>query len=820
MLWWNRRRPATNSATCSTRPEPAHALLFTLRLTSTRPLMIRFRLSYLIKLLLFLLGLVLGLETISYIATRLVIQQAVEQNARAELRAGGELFTRLLQNNASQLALSVKVLTEDFGFKDAVASGDANTIRSALANHAGRIKADLGLLVDSDGRLISSDAALEQQAGAELQQLRQRAQERGQAYDTVILQGRAYQLVFFAVRAPQVIGYAGMGFGINSALSDELKRLTGLEVSFIHTSFIHTGAGQVDYLAGTLAKPARKLLREQLAASPAGDEVFVYGDLMSLRVPVLGQQRQLQAVLQVPLSQVMAPFARLNIQLLLLALAFALLAAIAALFLARSVTRPVLHLAAIAQRIAKGFYDTPVAVKSQDELGDLARAFISMQAAISEREQQVIYQAEHDPLTGLPNRQRILPELQRALASLDEDRPQLAALVVDIKNFAQVNDELSQQLGDDLLAEVARQLVKLLPQAAVLRLGSDEFLLLLRLAAGEDSGAYSDKVHALFKRPLLVSGTQLQIGVNLGIALYPQHAGDAESLLRRASLALNQGRAQGISSCSYQAGWDEKHLRRLHISREFESALHGGQLSLYYQPKIKVQHPRQLGAEALVRWRHPQLGFIGPDEFIPVLESSGQITQLTRWVLAVAVAQLQQLLAEGVDMQLSVNLSALDLLADDLPEAIAEHLQDAQLPPARLCLEITESAIMRDGDKSLANLRRLQALGVMLSIDDFGTGYSSLSQLKKLPVSELKIDKSFILNLDASADDQLIVRSTIDLGHTLGLSVTAEGVETPAIRARLQDYGCDTLQGYLYSKPLPATDFLPWVHQYLAGVPL
>ena len=777
--------------------------------------MIRFRLSYLIKLLLFLLGLVLGLEAISYIATRLVIQQAVEQNARAELRAGGELFTRLLQNNASQLALSVKVLTEDFGFKDAVASGDANTIRSALANHAGRIKAELGVLIDRDGRLISSDAALEQQAGAAFQQLRQRAQERGQAYDTVMIQGRAYQLVFFAVRAPQVIGYAGMGFGINSALSDELKRLTGLEVSFIQTA-----PGQVDYLAGTLAQPARAQLRQQLAASPAGDGVFIYGDLMSLRVPVLGQQHQLQAVLQVPLSQVMAPFARLNIQLLLLALAFAFIAAIAALFLARSVTRPVQHLAAIAQRIAKGSYDTPVAVKSQDELGDLARAFISMQAAIAEREQQVIYQAEHDPLTGLPNRQRILPELQRALAGLDEARPQLAALVVDIKNFAQVNDELSQQLGDDLLAEVARQLVKLLPQAAVLRLGSDEFLLLLRLAAGEDGGVYGDKIHQLFKRPLLVSGTQIQIEVNLGSALYPQHAGDAESLLRRASLALNQGRAQGIRSCTYQAGWDEKHLRRLHISREFETALHAGQLSLYYQPKIKLQHPRQLGAEALVRWRHPQLGFIGPDEFIPVLESSGQITQLTRWVLAVAAAQLQQLLAAGIDMQLSVNLSALDLLADDLPEAIAEHLQDQQLAPARLCLEITESAIMRDGDKSLANLRRLQALGVMLSIDDFGTGYSSLSQLKKLPVSELKIDKSFILNLDASADDQLIVRSTIDLGHTLGLSVTAEGVETPAIQARLQAYGCDTLQGYLYSKPLPAADFLPWVNQYLAGLPL
>jgi len=326
-------------------------------------------------------------------------------------------------------------------------------------------------------------------------------------------------------------------------------------------------------------------------------------------------------------------------------------------------------------------------------------------------------------------------------------------------------------------------------------------------------------IHSLFYSPLLINGLQVTIEVNIGIAAYPSDADSAESLLRRANLALNHIRDNDVNTCFYVKGWDELHLRRLHLFREFEHSLIHNHISLYYQPKVNLEKPHQLGAEALVRWNHPEMGFIPPDEFIGVIESSGQITILTRWVLKTAIQQLKVLLDEGIDITLSVNLSALDLLVDDLPQYLAEHLQIYRIPAEKLCLEITESAIMREAEKSLRNLKRFEALGVSLSIDDFGTGYSSLSQLKKLPVSELKIDKSFILNLDTSDDDKLIVRSTIDLGHTLGLSITAEGVETEAIKHLLKQYGCDTAQGYLYSKPLPDTAFVQWIHTYLAGLP-
>jgi len=766
--------------------------------------------SYLLKLLTFLIGLVVILEAISYLATRVVINKAVTQNARAELLSGGELFTRIMQKNVEQLALSVKVLTEDFGFKDAVATNDEKTIASALINHSARVKADVGILIASDGKLIASDQAFGLQIVDEFNHLKEQAQLRGQAYDIIVVDGRAYQFVMFSVKAPVVIGLAAMGFEIKQDLSVELQRLTGLEVSFV----IHDGK-QYHYLSGTQDEKNRVDLLQQMQTENKQGEVFVYDELISLAVPAARQNNHLLAVLQVPLSQVLAPFSRLNVQLFLLALVFSVLAGIAALFLARSVTHPVRVLADIARKIAGGFYSTPIAVTSKDELGDLARAFISMQQAIGEREQQVLYQSEHDPLTGLPNRLRIFPELEDAISRSRPLKESVFLLVIDIKNFTQINDELSQEIGDAVLREVGQKIARILTHGEVLRLGSDEFLAILMAAERDNIAELAELIHAAFKTPLLVSGLQVSVDVNIGLATYPQDAESAESLLRRANLALNEGRGSERRTCWYEQGWDEKHLRRLHLFREFESSLNAGHISLYYQPKINLERPDTLGAEALVRWRHPEMGFVSPDEFIGVIESSGQITILTRWVLKTAIAQLRVLLDEKIKITCSVNLSVLDLLVDDLPAYVAELLQSHKVPAENLYLEITESAIMREADKCLHNLRRLRDLGVTLSIDDFGTGYSSLSQLKKLPVSELKIDKSFILNLDTSADDQLIVRSTIDLGHTLGLSVTAEGVESEAIKALLKSYGCDTAQGYLYSKPLPAKDFIQWVHQYL-----
>jgi diguanylate cyclase (GGDEF)-like protein len=628
-----------------------------------------------------------------------------------------------------------------------------------------------------------------------------------------MIDGKVYQFVIYAVKAPIIVGYAGMGFEIKKEFSSELKNLINLDVSFVRYT-----PTEITYLSGTLDDYDRLALERNLHSSKQG-EVFEYDQLMSLVVPVARQDSDLVAVLQVPLSKVLSPFSGLNIQLFILALLFSIVAGTVALFLARSVTRPVRLLANIAQRIARGDYKTPLQVKSNDELGDLAKAFITMQDAIGEREQQVIYQSEHDPLTNLPNRSRVFPELSNAIDVASQKNSGFSLLMVDIRNFTEINDELSQEIGDAILSKVAFMLSEHFAlDGKVLRFGSDEFLCLVSTDPLVPSVSTAEKIHALFKSPLVLGQIQITVEVNIGIANYPYDADSAENLLRRSSLALNYGRANSRNTCSYEQGWDELHLRRLHLFREFEKSLRSNHISLNYQPKINLDSPDKLGAEALVRWNHPQMGFIGPDEFIAVIESSGQITMLTRWVLKEAIQQLKKMLDKNINITFSVNLSALDLLVDDLPDYVGALLIENQVPAGNLFLEITEGAIMREADKCLHNLKRLEALGVILSIDDFGTGYSSLSQLKKLPVSELKIDKSFILNLDTSDDDMLIVRSTIELGHTMGLSVTAEGVETEAIKSILIAYGCDTAQGYLYSKPLPADKFMQWVDQYFVDL--
>lgn len=769
------------------------------------------RTSYLFKLLLLLLALVILLEVTSYGATRIVIREAVAANARSELLRGGEVFSQLMQSRAEQLALSVNVLTDDFGFREAVSSGDAETIRSALVNHSARVDADVGMVFDRSGELVASTVDLPEQSDQRLADLQVESARNGSAYASVILNNKPYQFVLSSVRAPLMIGLAGMGFEIEENFTTALKRLTGLEVSFIRIS-----AQNAEYLSGTLDTGTRVLLINDLRNNTwQENNVWQIGGMMTLVVQVAQEQDGLVAVLQVPLTQVLAPFERLDSQLLWLALLFSLFAAILAIFLARTVTKPVISLADIAKKIGAGDYATPIAVKSNDEFGDLGNAFVRMQAAIGEREQQIIEQSQQDPLTKLANRSRVVPQLESAISRAKHSSLSFSLLLVDIRNFTQINDELTPEIADQVLYEVAQRLVKMPSRnELVLRLGSDEFLVIVNECDEKCALLLADTIHQIFTLPVNPGGLSVKIDLNIGLVSYPGHGDTPEVLLRRANLALNHGRMDKQQTSAYQHGWDEVHLRRLSLLREFKQALNTRQISLYYQPKLDIADARQSGAEALVRWQHPQMGFINPEEFVSVIESAGQITALTRWVIDTAIQHLRRLLDENISLTLSVNLSALDLLVDDLPDYIQSLLQQYQVPAHHLCLEITESAIMREADKSLSNLNRLKLLGMSLSIDDFGTGYSSLSQLKKLPVSELKIDKSFILNLDTSEDDQLIVRSTIELGHTMGMSITAEGVESAEILQLLAGFGCDTAQGFFYCKPVPADEFIVWTKNY------
>lgn len=767
-------------------------------------------LSYRFKLLLFVVGVVVMLEAASYISARSVIREAVTEQAMEDLRRGGDLFTQLMNNRARLLAIAVGVMVDDFGLREAVAVGHPATIESALQNHLARIQADLAVVMDIDGNIIAGTKLIPTGDRALFSSLVDK-----NGYTLILIDGRLYQFMLAPIYAPEYVGTAGVGFEINQGLSVYLKHLTSLEVSFVHVA-----PQSLVYLSGTLVEEEKiSLLARRDIASSSEQKIWHTEHMLGNTVQLSSVPHTIIASLQIPISSAMQPFAVLDTQLFALTISFVFFATLLALLVARSVTKPIQVLAAAARDMAAGLYGKTVIVNSKDEFGELADAFNTMQHAIAEREKKIVYQLQHDSLTGLENRSQVQPHLTRLLNEAKADGSALAVLVMDINNFTQINDTFSSSAGDEVLRQVGSRFTRVLPaRSVVIRMGSDEFLLLISLNSPGQMLGVQQTLQYAFDESFLIEGAPMRIELNIGYCVYPEAGDSPDLLLRRTNLALKHAQQSDVFIAEYQHGWDEEHLKNLRILGEFNSALKAGQLSVFYQPKVGAKDASKVCAEALIRWIHPELGFINPETLIQLLENAGQVGALTRWVLNQALTNMVELRKQGIDIEVSVNLSALDLLEDDLPDYVASLLRENNIASSKLCLEVTESALMRDAEHSLANLHRFSGLGCALSVDDYGTGYSSLSQLKQLPVSELKIDKSFVLQLEQSKDDQFIVQSTIELGHSLGLSVTAEGVETEASGAILRGFGCDTLQGYFYSKPMPFPDFAPWVTAYLASV--
>jgi len=314
----------------------------------------------------------------------------------------------------------------------------------------------------------------------------------------------------------------------------------------------------------------------------------------------------------------------------------------------------------------------------------------------------------------------------------------------------------------------------------------------------------------------VLDGRALDLRASVGAAGFPEHGDDATDLLRCVDLALYRAKRSGERQALYDPSYRTFRQEHLSLLGDLQRAVERNELTVYYQPKVHLASGRADEAEALVRWMHPERGFVPPGDFIPFAEQTGYIKEVTRWMLAHVIKQAGAWAEAGRPVKVSVNLSTRDLLDSTLPQQVAERLEQARLAPEYLCLEITESGFMEDPSHALGILRKLRALGVGLAIDDYGTGFSSLAYLRQLPITELKIDRAFVLELDHNASDALIVRSTIELGQRLGLKVVAEGVETQAIVDVLTEMGCDLIQGYFYSKPLPAEAFLKWRAERLA----
>jgi len=394
-------------------------------------------------------------------------------------------------------------------------------------------------------------------------------------------------------------------------------------------------------------------------------------------------------------------------------------------------------------------------------------------------------------------------------------------IMMDLDRFKEINDTLGHHFGDQLLNEIGRRLTLSLRESdTVARLGGDEFGVNFNAQEPSHALEVARRISSSLEAPFVLGGVSVDVDASMGIAIYPLHADDAGALMKRADIAMYDAKKNHTAIALYEAGRDEHSLRRLSLLSELRQAVQRDELELYYQPNISIHTGRAAYAEALVRWNHPSHGMMLPDEFIPLAEQSGSIGALTKWVLRNAIYECAEWAARGAPLTVAVNLSPLDLFDSELPTYISGLLAQAALPASWLVLEITETAIMRDPAYALKILRDLKGRGIRLSIDDFGTGYSSLAHLKRLPVDELKIDKSFVLNLSSqSTDDAVIVRSTIELGHNMGLTVIAEGVETVESLDILTRLGCDMAQGYYMSPPLPAGGLQRWMLESPWAVP-
>jgi diguanylate cyclase (GGDEF)-like protein len=717
------------------------------------------------KILLTSVALVLVCQLVTVVTVLVQAHREAGRQAHATLDVAGGVVRSYLEGRQAQLHATVRVLANDYGFRSAVASHDAETVRSVLRNHVSRIQADYAVLFDTDGHHVTATTD-DAPALSQLALVGGDGAERG-APLFVQQDGNIYQSVIVAVMAPVHIGWVAMGFALDEPLAKTLSELTGTRVTF-------------------------------RAGNSAPDAAIATDDYVSI-LPLPTKGVPIHARLELHRSVAMGAFQSLAQSLVVLAGLAVCLTGLVALGLSRNLTRPLMQLLRAARRIGQGDYTTAVSVGTSDEIGELAETVTTMQGRIREREHDIRYQADHDALTGLPNRQALLHHLTRCLMA----SPPVEVLVITVRGVHELTSTLGLELGDAVVQALARQLTEGFGNAGfVARIADARFCLVVAGVEDPADTARAADVKLLLEARPAATTPPVSVKVSVGVALSSAGDTNATALLRRAWMASLQAEQGSQQIALYDASGDEAIARRRRIVEELERVNQQDGLYVVYQPRYDTATSEFVSVEALLRWQHPELGLIPPDQFIPLAERANCIGRITRLVLEETTDQLLRWQARGLALRASVNVSARDVSDPAFPLFVMSLLDRKGLDPRLLELEITETALASDPDTMANCLRVLGGLGVELAIDDFGTGFSSLSQLKKLPVHRLKIDRSFVMKLAGAAEDQLMVRSIIALARGMKLAVVAEGVEDTASAGLLRAWGCEELQGYLFSRPM------------------
>jgi diguanylate cyclase (GGDEF)-like protein len=708
-----------------------------------------------------------------------------------QLDVGTSVFSRLLESNRRQLTQAAQAVAADYGFRAAVATRDTGSLVSVLENSGQRIGAAMVVLTSLDGDVIAA-SGLHIKAGTPFPL--SPAQRDGMADDSttslMVDNGRIYELVTVSVRSPLPVAWIAMGFELDEKAARELADITGLAV----TLSVNTGGGHWTDVVSTV---------------PAG--AARQSDVVTRRIEMSKWgNTEVVAVLSRSLADARAPFERLTKMLFLIGAVSLIAFALAAFWLARNITRPLQDLTQAVDRMRTGTYDATLSVQRRDELGTLAEGLQLMQTAVQSRDQSIRRLAYEDSLTGLMNRTAFGAALGRAVAAADG--APIGVAIINLDRFRRINEHLGYSVGDAVLTKMAARL-SAMPSinSAVARFAADQFGAFTRLRDAASLQAWGTSLVMALADPVFVEAQPIDITATLGLALAAAGGTSADELMRCADLALEHARREKRPLAIYKEALKPAALDQLSLLGELRHAVEHDELRLFFQPKIELKNGRVAGAEVLLRWQHPTRGLLCPADFIPFAEQTGFIRRLTRWTLDHAIAQGAVWQRLGKPLGLAVNISVEDIGDARLDSRIATMLTRHQLPPALLTLELTESGFIEDPTRALRMLDAIAALGVNLSIDDFGTGYSSISHLARMPVHEVKIDRSFVQSLESDPEFAPVVRSAIDMGHGLGLKVVAEGIETEEAAVRFRDFGCDIAQGYLYAKPMPLAALDTWL---------
>lgn len=764
------------------------------------------------KIFLFFVILLLMVQSIAFLTlySGKKNQEAAEINNR--LTTAKTIFTELFDRRLTYLSTFAETVAKDYGLKE-VFNEDTRSLLFALNNHRKRIDADLAMTITAEGVI---NGQLQRYFINGKDKIRQGAERdtlfrfnewlgAGQAAHLYMIDGALYQLSLSPVTVgAKTLGWIAFGFEIDHRLANEFKKITDL-----NTDFIIKDEGKWRLIS---IKPNNKnynqalQLAVQVIENKAPDKYIATHSLINefddkeLGVAMHGLRANFVALLQAQWWK-----------FLFLAALTLLLSLTSAYFIAASISKPIKRLVAQAKVIASGDYQQKVSLKDKNEIGQLADEFNQMQAAVLLREKAITHSADHDPLTDLPNRNL----LNKTINQLIAQQQSFLVLHLNLSRLNDVNDTLGRDVGDNVIKELASRLQHLYQKnnfKALAHIGSDEFVLLIEnMNVDETITQLNVELEPTFN----YQGISLHFQVRVGVAAYPEHATNAKSLLQMAVMALHSTRKHGKLVQIYHPDLDVNTVQRLSLINDLKQAIPAGELELHFQPKMCLKTRTVTHAEALVRWKHPTLGMIPPDNFIHIAEQTGQIKALTRWVFITALAQYNAWKVQGIDLNLAINISAENLKESDFHQFIYQAMIAANVPAAKITLEVTESSVVDDPEAAIKLLAEFKEYGMKISIDDYGTGYSSLAQLKQLPVHELKIDKSFIQNLENDEDDKIIVRSTIELAHNMGLHVVAEGIEDEFALNWLSDNGCELAQGYYISRPKPAIDLTPWLLTHL-----